>query len=129
MATTPATLTHASWGVDSAITVGAPYTGCVVADFNESTEAQHANETDQNGAVVGDTVYDQKTTMQVTLQVPAGLTHPTPGTMITINGKACELISVNEIQSNRDYKKVQINLEYFPNLTASTVSDLTASAS
>lgn len=128
MATNPSSITHAAWGV-TRVTLGDPYTGCVCIDCDMTIEAQHQNEQDQNGAVVGDTIYDQRKTYTLTVQVPKGLSHPTPGTMITIDGEACELISVSEIQSNRDYQKVRLVLEHWPNLAAAGITDLTSTAS
>lgn len=121
MSTTPESITHAEWGVS--VLLAAPYAGCTVTDYDETTEPVHQNELDQKGAVVGDVVYDRKTTITFTAQIPDGLTHPKAGEMITVNGKTAQVTRVEIVQSNQAYQKVSITAEAFPNLTADVIDD------
>lgn len=121
----PASPNHAAWGV--AETLPSPYANCVITDWSETEEPQHQYEYDQQGAVIGDVVYDRRFALSLTVQVPKTQTHPKTGTTLTINEKVYIVTAVNVIQNNRDYKKVQLSLERWHNDV--TPTDGTGSAS
>lgn len=120
----PSGLKHAHWGVG--IELPTPYAGCVVTDLSATDEAQHQYEYDQQGSVVGDTVYDHRYSIACTVQVPQTVEHPKSGTVLTIDGKLYIVISVAEIQNNQSYRKVQLSLERWANDV--TPTDVTAGA-
>ncbi len=121
----PSSPVHAAWGVVE--TLPSPYTGCVVTDCSETEEPQHQYEYDQQGAVIGDTVYDRRFTLSLTVQIPQTQTHPKTGTCLTFRDSSYIVTAVNVLQNNRDYRKVQLSLERWHNDV--TPTDETGSAS
>lgn len=109
----PASPNHAAWGVSE--TLPSPYTGCVITDWSETEEPQHQYEYDQQGAVIGDVVYDRRFALSLTVQIPKTLTHPKTGTTLTLREKTYIVTAVNVIQNNRDFRKVQLSLERWHN--------------
>ncbi|MGN0886404.1 MAG: hypothetical protein ACI4RT_05330 [Candidatus Spyradenecus sp.] len=106
-------VTHATWGVTSA----SPITG-VVTDLSVSTEAQHQPEYNQLGAVIGDLVYDERKSASATIQVASTATLPTVGGNVTIDSVTYNVLAVTLIQSNRDFRKVQLTLEAWAGCSA-----------
>lgn len=78
----PASPNHAAWGVSE--TLPDPYASCVITDWSETEEPQHQYEYDQQGAVIGDTVYDRRFALSLTVQIPKNQTHPKTGSTLTL---------------------------------------------
>ena len=101
----------ASWGV----TGGCSGVQGIVTDLDENHESQMAPEYNEVGAVVKQTVYDEHVTMSCTVEVAAGTNVPEKGTAITINGKQGYLVSARLTESNKAFRKIAIQAEFWTN--------------
>ncbi|MGN0890527.1 MAG: hypothetical protein ACI4W7_02625 [Candidatus Spyradenecus sp.] len=113
MATLPANIQHAAWGVEHSL--GEPFNTCVVTDYAINTELLHQPEYDQQGAVAGTTCYDTHVTLSATIQVPKGITLPTVGSLISVDDKNFLLLTCEVVQNNQAYRKLSITAERYDN--------------
>ena len=113
MPTNPANPTLPGWGVQKSL--GSPYEGCIITDWECATEPQVAYCQDQNGAVVHRQDYDVKRTVTATLLAPATAEPPEPDATLTVGGTAFAVLACREIESNRDFRKLALTLEAYEN--------------
>ena len=121
-----------SWGVsDTHASAGkAAMTGNgIVYDFSKSTEAVQAPEHNEIGQVIGQTQYDEHKTVNCTLQVAHGVTPPTRGTMIQIDGEHFYLLNSTLTESNQAYARYQATLERYHRTAANFVTMATGAFS
>ena len=101
----------AAWGVQGGV---GSVTG-IVTDLERSIEAQVAPEYNEVGAVVKVTKYDEHTTLNVTVEVPASAQPPDAGSSITIDGKQGYVTNARVVESNQAYRKIVIQAEFWKN--------------
>lgn len=101
----------ASWGVSG----GCSGVQGIVTDIEENHEAQMEPEHNEVGAVVKQTVYDEHVSLSCTVEVAAGTELPEKGSSITINGKQGYVASARLVESNKTYRKIAIQAEFWTN--------------
>lgn len=114
------TTTHVcSWGIDyskydkAAFLSGASGGNGILYGVDESTEPIMAPEHNELGQVIAQTNYDMHGRISGTLQVAHGLSLPTAGQVVTINGSAYYLASASLSESNQAYDKYAVTFERY----------------
>lgn len=101
----------AKWGVgDRSI----PVEG-VITEVSSSVEMLATQETDEDGAVCGQFLYDRKYSVSVTVQAPAGAEPPAPGDPIDVDGYPYYVVSAQEMEANQAYRKISVTAEAYEN--------------
>lgn len=107
MARTEAT---ASWGVG----VSSPVPGDnVIVEYSEASEAILGTEQNEEGAVIGQKMYDRHWTATATVQAAAGVEPPAIGSQVTANGEAWYVKSAEVVESNTNYRRIRMTLERY----------------
>lgn len=112
MATTPSSPATPGWGIEKSIS---GYETCIITDWECATEFQVAYCQDQKGAVVHRECYDTKTTINATVLAPTSAKAPDKDTAISIDNNSFGVLSVREIESNKDFRKLSFSLEKYTN--------------
>ena len=94
-----------------------PSVSGVLVSLDRSREMSVMSETDEDGAVCGQFVYDEKFTISCTVQAPAESTPPNPGDQIEIEGRQYYVLSAQEIEANQAFRKISIVAESYKNCT------------
>lgn len=104
---------NASWGVSD----GTRVTGVtgVVTDIDIGGEPMMEPQRNEVGAVIQQAFYDQRKTVNVTVEVSAGTEPPKFGTAITVAGVQGYVNAARIVESNSRFRAFQIGIEGYPN--------------
>ena len=110
----------ASWGVSDGTSV--TNVSGVITDIDIGGEPILSPEYNEIGAVIKQTMYDEHSTVDVTVEVASGTAKPVPGASITIAGVAGYVVRSRVVESNQAYRKILISAEAYANCTATTAA-------
>ena len=110
----------ASWGVSGGTSVST-VTG-VITDIDVGGEPILAPEYNEIGAVIKQTMYDEHTTVDVTVEVAAGTSKPDSGASITIAGVAGYVVRARIVENNQAYRKILVSAEAYANCTTTSAA-------
>lgn len=104
----------ASWGVSDSVATGITnIVSGVVTDFDETAENVLAQEQNEIGSTIGQILYDQHFTANMTIQVAAGTEKPDAGAQITIGGKQYYVTSSRVTENNTSFRKIAVTAERY----------------
>ena len=104
---------RASWGIKSDHRNTPANVSGVVTDYDTSLEPIMAALQDEVGADIGHTVYDEKTSVSVTIQCKSTAQLPPVNAPLTINGVTFYVDHTNITESNQAYMKFTASLSKF----------------
>lgn len=107
---------NATWGIGDADQV----TGVsgVITDLSISTEAIMEPQRNEVGAVIQQSMYDERTQVTATVEVAAGGPLPAKGSQITIAGVQGYVLNARRVASNSRYQAIEITVELYKHCSA-----------
>lgn len=115
----------ASWGITDGTTVSE--VEGVITDIEVGEEPQMEAQRNEIGAIIKQTMYDLRSEVTVTVEVPSTVNKPRAGTQVTAAGVIGYVTRSRVTESNQRYRTIQITLEAYTHCAA--VEDLTNSSS
>lgn len=110
MAQNPTTTPTASWGI-FVEKIGS--LKGIITDITIRSEALFGTEQNEIGAVIQQSLYDKKTTIDATIQVEKGTEPPKMGEKIRIDETDYYVTSASIIENNLAYRKLAVSAECF----------------
>lgn len=102
---------RASWGVRNRQAPNG--VSGVVTDYDRRLEPIMAALQDEVGADIGHTVYDQKTSISMTVQCKANSVLPAVDALISIGSIQCYVDSASITENNQSYMKFAVSVSRF----------------
>ena len=104
---------NASWGISDGTSI--TNVNGVITDIDVGEDPQMEPQRNEVGAVIQQAFYDQRKTVNVTVEVAAGTEPPKLGAAITVAGIQGYVNSARATESNSRYRAFQIGVEGYPN--------------